>query len=143
MIKTGSTPFGLWHVVVKWNESVIMQIRFSKKPEGEDQVPNEIKQYLSGKRKNIPLKSILFEEDNSFQIIYRIVSKIPYGETRPYGEIAKDAKTHARVVGTAMRQNITPLIIPCHRVVSKDGIGGFTPDLQIKIDLLSLEQRNK
>jgi methylated-DNA-[protein]-cysteine S-methyltransferase len=47
------------------------------------------------------------------------------------------------VVGQALSRNILPLIIPCHRVVARDGTGGFTPDPAIKVDLLAMEERGK
>ena len=49
-----------------------------------------------------------------------------------YGEIAGKVSTSPRVVGQAMRRNPTPLVIPCHRIVGKHGIGGFTPSPEIK-----------
>jgi len=60
-----------------------------------------------------------------------------------YGDIARRAGTSPRVVGQAMRRNMVPLVIPCHRVVSQSGIGGFTPDPAIKEDLLAMERKGK
>lgn len=54
--------------------------------------------------------------------------RIPFGKTVSYGELASLSgrpKT-ARAVGTVMRKNRFPLVVPCHRVVSAAGIGGFT-----------------
>ena len=53
------------------------------------------------------------------------LQKIPYGETRTYGEIARILETSPRAVGNACRNNPLPLIIPCHRVLAADGIGGY------------------
>ena len=72
--------------------------------------------------------------------IYRAVRRIGYGETATYGEIAEMAGTSPRAVGQAMARNPTPLVIPCHRIVSKNGLGGFTPPLEIKRDLLAMER---
>jgi methylated-DNA-[protein]-cysteine S-methyltransferase len=47
------------------------------------------------------------------------------------------------VVGQALARNLLPLIIPCHRVVSRSGIGGFSPDPAIKEELLAMERRGK
>lgn len=58
---------------------------------------------------------------NFFLKIYEEVKKIPLGETRTYGEIAKKVGTTPRIVGFALHQNKDPENIPCHRVVSKDG----------------------
>jgi len=56
-----------------------------------------------------------------FEKVYKEVKKIPIGETRTYGEIAKIVKTTPRVVGFALNKNKDPINIPCHRVVFKDG----------------------
>lgn len=50
---------------------------------------------------------------------------IPLGKAYTYGEIAKKARTGARVVGTACRCNPLPIVIPCHRVIAKGKIGGY------------------
>ncbi len=72
------------------------------------------------------------------------LQKIPYGETRTYGDIAKKLKTSARAVGNACRNNPLPIVIPCHRVVAANGIGGYSGAtegevLDIKVQLLRLE----
>lgn len=58
---------------------------------------------------------------NIFEKIYEEVKKIPLGETKTYGEIAKKVNTTPRVVGFALHKNKDPINIPCHRVVFKDG----------------------
>ncbi|NTV00647.1 MAG: MGMT family protein, partial [Methanoregulaceae archaeon] len=75
--------------------------------------------------------------------VYREVRNIPYGSTATYGEVADRAGTSPRVVGQAMRRNTVPLVIPCHRVVSRSGMGGFTPDPEIKALLLDMERKNR
>ena len=57
--------------------------------------------------------------------VWRELRKIPLGETRTYGEIAKKLNSSPRAVGNACRKNPVPIIVPCHRVVSAKGIGGF------------------
>ena len=88
-----------------------------------------------------PLHSVHMNDAGVYGEIYRHVAKIPYGELRTYKEIADAVGTGARVVGMAMKRNLTPLLIPCHRVVSSSGIGGFTPDISIKQDLIALEEK--
>lgn len=79
------------------------------------------------------------------QRVWSSIQKIPVGTTKTYGEIAKKIKSGARAVGTACGANPYPLIAPCHRVVSAQGIGGFlkedAPGLyrQIKLWLLKHE----
>ncbi len=53
------------------------------------------------------------------------IAAIPRGRVRTYGDIARELRSAARAVGQACRANPFPIIIPCHRVVSASGIGGF------------------
>ncbi len=87
------------------------------------------------------LGSIALHEDTAYARIYHAVQKIPYGSTDTYGEIAQEVGTVPRVVGQAMARNPTPLVIPCHRVVAADGIGGFSPSVEIKEELLAMEKK--
>lgn len=57
--------------------------------------------------------------------VWLALKKIPVGQVMTYGELAKQLKTSARAVGNACRANPMPLVIPCHRVVAKSGLGGF------------------
>jgi methylated-DNA-[protein]-cysteine S-methyltransferase len=59
------------------------------------------------------------------QRVWAKIQAIPSGEVRRYGELARMVKTSARAVGTCCGANRLPLVIPCHRVVAADGIGGF------------------
>ena len=72
--------------------------------------------------------------------IYRAVRQVPYGLTATYGAIAHHVGTGPRVVGQVMKQNRTPLLIPCHRIVAARGPGGYTPVISIKLALLVMEQ---
>ena len=79
------------------------------------------------------------------QKVWRATQEIPLGSTSTYGEIAKKIKSGPRAVGTACGANPYPLIAPCHRVVSAQGIGGYMKEnspgfyRQIKIWLLRHE----
>ncbi|WP_235602990.1 methylated-DNA--[protein]-cysteine S-methyltransferase [Piscirickettsia litoralis] len=53
------------------------------------------------------------------------MQEIPRGQTLTYGELAKKLQTGPRAIGAACRTNPIPVIIPCHRIVSKQGMGGF------------------
>lgn len=59
------------------------------------------------------------------QKVWRALLAIPRGETRQYGELASELHSAAQAVGQACGANPIPIIIPCHRVVSKTGLGGF------------------
>jgi len=58
--------------------------------------------------------------------VWSELQKIPMGETRSYGQIAKTLNSSPRAVGNACRNNPILILIPCHRVVSATGIGGFS-----------------
>ncbi len=63
---------------------------------------------------------------SDFQLrVWAALRSIPVGETRTYGELAAVLGSGARAVGNACRQNPCPLVVPCHRVVARAGIGGF------------------
>lgn len=58
--------------------------------------------------------------------VWQVLRTIPWGETRTYGEVARQAGGSPRAVGRAAGRNPIPIIIPCHRVVAADGLGGFS-----------------
>ena len=142
VMRQGACRFGYWWVHVEWSGDLIYRVKFSRKGE-ESYIPPAVRQFVKGKNTDLSgLKSVALSSDHPYSDIYKKVAEIPYGETKTYSEIGKEAECHARTVGVAMRRNPTPLIIPCHRVVSQSGIGGFTPDIGIKIALLDMEKKS-
>ncbi|NLZ31107.1 MAG: methylated-DNA--[protein]-cysteine S-methyltransferase [Methanomicrobiales archaeon] len=141
VIMTGSCRFGLWHIHVTWQGNLVYRVRFAR--EGVvGPVPEEIQRYCAGRHADLSsLESVATEGESTFAKIYRAVRAIPCGETATYGEIARIVGTAPRVVGSAMARNPTPIVVPCHRVVAKTGLGGFSPDLEIKEALLAMERR--
>ena len=81
------------------------------------------------------------------QTVWKILKKIPYGETTTYGEIAKQLakimkkeKMSAQAVGGAVGHNPISIIIPCHRVVGKSGsLTGYAGGIDKKVKLLEIE----
>ena len=78
--------------------------------------------------------------------VWQAMCAIPRGETRQYGELARELSSSPRAVGQACGANPIPIVIPCHRIVSKSGMGGFAHhrdgyQLDIKRWLLTHEQR--
>ena len=140
-VVSGSCRLGLWYVQVHWSGNTVHRVRFATTGiEGD--VPPLIRQFCAGKPVDLrALETVGIHEDTPYSRIYRAVQEIPYGKTATYGEIAQAAGTVPRVVGQAMARNITPLVIPCHRVVAADGIGGFSPDIGIKEQLLAMERK--
>jgi methylated-DNA-[protein]-cysteine S-methyltransferase len=59
--------------------------------------------------------------------VWRLMAEIPYGETRSYGDLAEALDIPARVVGTICGRNPLPILLPCHRIVGRDGaLTGFS-----------------
>lgn len=76
--------------------------------------------------------------------VYKAVSRIPLGEVRTYKWVAEKAGRPGayRAVGTILKNNPFPLIIPCHRVVKSDkNLGGYVFGIKLKESLLDLEKR--
>ena len=73
--------------------------------------------------------------------VWQALCDIPYGQTRSYAEIAQQAGGSARSVGGANAANPIPILIPCHRVVASDGLGGYSggEGLATKRLLLAIE----
>jgi O-6-methylguanine DNA methyltransferase len=73
--------------------------------------------------------------------VRRAMAAIPYGETRTYGAIAKELGTNAQAVGQACGANPLPILIPCHRVLGAQGLGGFSAKggVETKVALLRHE----
>ncbi|MHC1567190.1 MAG: methylated-DNA--[protein]-cysteine S-methyltransferase [Candidatus Syntropharchaeia archaeon] len=71
--------------------------------------------------------------------------RIPYGETVTYSEIARRIGNPGayRAVGNALKKNPLPIFIPCHRVVGKNGVGGYKYGIDIKKKLLEIERGRK
>jgi methylated-DNA-[protein]-cysteine S-methyltransferase len=106
-------------------------------------ITGQLQQYFNLSK---PRFSIEVEpQGTDFQIrVWKALQQIPFGETRTYGDVATQLNSSPRAVGNACRRNPIPIIIPCHRVVAKTGIGGFsgqTKGFQIdrKQALLKLE----
>lgn len=66
---------------------------------------------------------------------------IPYGETRTYGDLARDLGASAQAIGQACGANVLPILIPCHRVLAANGLGGYSGagGVETKVTLLRLE----
>ncbi len=103
----------------------------------------EIRDYFSGKKVdfNLPLNPIGTPFQRS---VWQALTKIPYGQTRSYQDIAiaiGNIKA-VRAVGGAVNKNPIMIMIPCHRVIGKDGsLVGFYGGLALKQRLLDLERR--
>jgi methylated-DNA-[protein]-cysteine S-methyltransferase len=99
----------------------------------------QISAYLAGKRSDFDLP--LAPEGSAFQKrVWDSLQKIPRGETRSYGDLARSLRTAARAIGRANATNPICLIVPCHRVIGADGsLTGFAFGEEIKRRLLQHE----
>lgn len=143
-----STPKGLCDLVLSGDEvSFLKRLRLKyptpiiKDPSPFIESIRTLIGYLSGRpvRFDTPIdvKGTDFEKR-----VWKEVCKIPYGETRTYGEIARRIGNPkaSRAVGQACGKNPIPIIIPCHRVVGSNGdIGGYSGGIWIKERLLRME----
>jgi len=106
-----------------------------------DRAEKEIKEYLAGGRKSFTVP-VVVSETSFRKKVYSAVRKIPYGKTESYRRVAVSIGSPgaSRAVGTALKFNPVPLIIPCHRVIASNGsLGGFSGGLELKKKLLALE----
>lgn len=98
--------------------------------------------YFEGQRLSLP---VALQGTDFQQRVWAAIASIPYGETRTYNDIAEIiGKPRAyRAVANACGANHVPLVIPCHRVVRKDGsLGGYALGPERKRYLLEMEKRN-
>ncbi|MBA3555778.1 MAG: methylated-DNA--[protein]-cysteine S-methyltransferase [Gemmatimonadales bacterium] len=106
-------------------------------------VRRELSEYAAGRRTTFDVPLALAGSEWQ-KAMWLELTRIPYGETRSYGEIADSLGRPgaARAVGRANATNVLPLVVPCHRVISADGtLGGFNGGLHLKERLLDHERR--
>lgn len=98
----------------------------------------QVEKYFSGKKVEFDFEYEL-NVSKFTALVLEEVRKIPYGEVETYGEIADRLKTSPRAVGQALKRNPILVLIPCHRVVAENGIGGYSSGFEMKRRLLELE----
>jgi methylated-DNA-[protein]-cysteine S-methyltransferase len=108
---------------------------------GFERAERELAEYFDGERTGFDLPTA-GTGDAFQQQVWEQIDRIPYGETTTYGEIAAELgdPTMARRVGGAVGRNPLSVVVPCHRVVGKDGkLTGYAGGLERKQFLLELE----
>jgi len=111
------------------------------------EIQRRFNQYWSNPDKLINIKLLIQGSDYRHKV-WSELCKIPFGETMTYSELAGKIGSSARAVGNACRDNPYPVIIPCHRVVSVSGMGGYCGKtdgdfMAIKYKLLTFEAAHK
>ncbi|OGU76952.1 MAG: hypothetical protein A2V93_01045 [Ignavibacteria bacterium RBG_16_34_14] len=135
---------GIRKIILNRNSETIKKANTTKLHPDDPYMFNvfsQLEEYFNGDRKkfNVPLdiKGTEFQKK-----VWNELSKIPYGKTFSYKKIAEKVgnKKALRAVGKANSQNPVCIVIPCHRVINKNGkLGGYSAGLLVKERLLELE----
>ena len=143
----GESLIGLWFVGQVNDAKEISNLEIKKDLPIFRQVESWLESYFSGKQTSITIP--LQPKGTSFQQrVWQILQEIPYGETMTYGEIAqriakeKGVATYsAQAVGQAVGKNPISILIPCHRVLGKNGaLTGYAGGVHRKEQLLKIER---
>ena len=134
-------------IAISEENNLITSIKFGKKKNrGKNQVLTKLKkqilEFIIGKRTQFSIKLNL-EGSILQKKIWKQLSKIDYGTTKTYGDIARVLQTSPRYVGNVCGQNNHLIVIPCHRVIRSDGtLGGFSGlgGIKLKQKILNLEK---
>ena len=141
-------PFGFLKIGYRGEVLLLLQKvdepnDIGKKTDFTDYVYSEITEYLKGERTSFDVTYEL--EGTAFQKkVWEELTKIPYGETRTYKEIAVAIgnPNASRAVGMANNKNPLMMIVPCHRVIGANGkLVGYGGGLAMKRELLAMERR--
>jgi methylated-DNA-[protein]-cysteine S-methyltransferase len=108
---------------------------------GFDEAERQLAEYFAGQRQrfDLPLDA---RGDEFARRVWDLIDRIPYGHTTTYGDLARElgGQVLAKDVGAAVGRNPLSVVVPCHRVVGKDGrLTGYAGGLARKRFLLSLE----
>ncbi len=114
-----------------------VDIRESLLDKSSEEIRKQVRQYLDKERTWFNFE-VELSKDFTDQVL-REIQAIPYGSTKTYGEIADNIDSSAIAVGQACGRNPVPVIIPCHRVISANGLGGYKYSSKLKKYLLDLE----
>jgi methylated-DNA-[protein]-cysteine S-methyltransferase len=111
-------------------------------PRAIDLAHRELDEYFAGRRRSFDLAIDLRALPPFTLSVLEELTRVPYGETTTYGELAARVghPRAARAVGTVMNRNRIPIVLPCHRVLGSTGsLVGYAGGIERKIALLELE----
>lgn len=124
-----------------WVKKVYPQAKLKEDYEKITKYVNQLTEYMDGKRKGFEV-DIVFKGTPFQESVWKALQTIPYGETRSYSDIAKSVGNEkaVRAVGSAIGANPIAIIVPCHRVIGKNGsLSGYRGGIEMKKDLLTIE----
>jgi methylated-DNA-[protein]-cysteine S-methyltransferase len=129
---------------VRWRPADDSQVRTSPPPPVREAIDG-IVSLLDGDGGELESVALDFARVDQFdRRVYELARRIPPGQTRTYGELARSlGEPDARAVGVALARNRFAIVVPCHRVVAADGgLGGFSAPggVATKRRLLAIEQ---
>jgi methylated-DNA-[protein]-cysteine S-methyltransferase len=134
-------------VAILWENDSPRRVRLSELIANEKhpvlvETERQLDEYFAGKRKAfsvaLDMRGTRFQQD-----VWAALLAIPFGETRSYGQLAKQLGNPraSRAVGAANGKNPVSIIVPCHRVIGSSGkLTGFAGGLDTKAHLLNLEK---
>ncbi|MCL7412072.1 MAG: methylated-DNA--[protein]-cysteine S-methyltransferase [ANME-2 cluster archaeon] len=138
-------PIGMW-VVVEEITGVVKTVHFIEDHTGKTRITHPVSldllRYFNGEMVDFSTYDVDMSGFTPFQhLVLTAVRNIGWGTSITYSQLAGliERPLASRAVGTALGKNRAPLIIPCHRVVSKNGTGGFSYGVKMKTTLLDLE----
>jgi methylated-DNA-[protein]-cysteine S-methyltransferase len=132
----GDVLIGIWLP----NDTTVVAATGDDAPPVLKDTAAQLEEYFAGERTefDVPMEldGTLFQKE-----VWAELSRIPYGETISYGELARRVgrPKGPRAVGQANGRNPIPIIVPCHRVLAGNGIGGYGGGLPMKRTLLAVE----
>jgi methylated-DNA-[protein]-cysteine S-methyltransferase len=135
------------HIEIGYN-AALHSIRFLKPLENHKEKKTfdatfELERYFEGEVIEFSSDLDIIHLSPFEQRVLEETKKIKYGITITYSQLAEKMGCRgARAVGNALGKNPIPIMIPCHRVVAKKGIGGYSAGIDIKTTLLEHEKRN-
>lgn len=110
-------------------------------PRAVARAARQLEEYFKGARRDFDVSLAPVDATDFQHDVWDALKEIPYGEVRTYGDVAVsvDRPLASRAVGNANHANPWPVVVPCHRVVSSTGIGGYGGGYGVKRFLLDLE----
>lgn len=140
---TVSTPIGPLCVMSNGEAIVKLSWQSGGDADGRPELGEAVAQleaYFEGRLQTFDLPLLVNGSDFQRQVC-DAMSAIPFGETLTYGDIATQTASPAQAVGTACGANPIPVIIPCHRVLAANGLGGYSGSggIETKVWLLRHE----